>query len=130
MLHIKQYRRRLFSGSPKWKPQKTGTWPGSVVIDCMKDHMSMKNITLKTLNMTIMRKSSIQKLVSNGQISELTFGFRKPYYKHKSVVDEANHESNEDNKDVANYDCRSYRKASWHVSILMIDCFKYFMNIL
>ena len=96
----------------------------------MKDHMSMKNITLKKLSMTITRKSSIQKLVSNRQISKLTFGFWKPYYEHVSIIYEANHAGNEHNKDVANYDCWSYRKASWHVSILIMDCFKYFMMIL
>ena len=61
MLHMRQYRRRLFSGSPKWNPQKTGTCPGSVVIDWMKDQTSMKNKTWKTDKSRITLQSSITK---------------------------------------------------------------------
>jgi len=47
ILHIKQYRLLLFSGSPRWKPQNTGTCPGSVVIAYTKDQTSMIKNTWK-----------------------------------------------------------------------------------
>ena len=60
MLHIRQYRRLLFSGSPKWKPQNTGTCPGSVVIACTNDQTSIMKNTWKIDNRTKTHGSSAQ----------------------------------------------------------------------
>ena len=49
-LHMRQYLLRLFSGSPKWNPQNTGTYPGSVVIAWKNDHTSITNSTWKIVN--------------------------------------------------------------------------------
>ena len=57
-LHIRQYLRLLFSLSPRWKPQNTGTWPGSVVIVWKNDHKSIVNIMLYTIRRATTRLSS------------------------------------------------------------------------
>ena len=116
MLHMRQYRRRLFSGSPKWKPQKTGTCPGSVVIDWIKDQTSMKNKTWNTDKSRITLQSSVanKRNLSQAGVLILTFCFWKPNEECVSVIDQADYCSYKHDKDVANDDLRPYWQSARH----------------
>ena len=115
-LHIRQYRLRLFSGSPRWKPQNTGTWPGSVVIDCMKDqNIRMKNRWKKASN-TLTPKLSISIMKLNGSaVDWLTCSTRSPNYNDIGVVDHENNGKYKKHEQITNYFSRSHRKSSGHV---------------
>ena len=107
MLHMRQYLRLLFSESPRWKPQNTGTWPGSVVIAWMKDHIIIMNMMWNNMSIAIVGVLSKTKGWLAKMCGFLT-GLRKPYQEGVSIVDDDNHAQHEENEHVANYLVSNY----------------------
>ena len=113
ILHIRQYRRRFCSGSPRWNPQKTGTYPGSVVIACTKDQTSMMNTTWKNTIMTYVGTRSKQKVKLH--LIKLHTWRRKAEYEGVDVIDGDNGADAEKNERVTNYHVGRHGDTLWHL---------------
>ena len=113
MLHMRQYRRRLFSESPRWKPQNTGTWPGSVVIAWMKDHIIIMKIMWNMTSIAIVGVLSKAEEWLAKMYAFLT-SFWKPYQEGISIINNDNHAQYEENEHVADYLVSDYWNFLWH----------------
>ena len=99
MLHIKQYLRLFCSGLPRWKPQKTGTWPGSVVIAWTKDQHIIRKKMWNTTNIVIVGASSDETLFK--EIWIILTGLWEPYEERVRVIYNENYTHHKENKHVA-----------------------------
>jgi len=113
-LHIKQYLLLLFSGSPRWNPQKTGTCPGSVVILWKNAHMSSTNKRWKNASNIITRMLSIVRVCMNVKVV-LTDSSWAPYHENISIVEQRDDHQHEQNKQVTDEFCRSHWQSSRHI---------------